>query len=155
LSGNTVSKVLALCEPVAKELNIRIWDIQFFKEGSDWTLKIIIDNDETIGLNDCENFSRKIDPIIEEWDGIEKSYCLEVSSPGINRKLTKSWHFDILLGKFIDIRLIRPKDGARDFKGILDAFSNNIISLKIENGEIITINLSETAFIKLSDDENF
>ena len=115
---NTVAIVTDLATPVAKECGVNVWDVRFEKEGSIWYLRIIIDKDGGVDINDCENVSRKLDKILDEVDPIDQSYCLEVSSPGIERELVKKEHFDAFMGEEVLVRFIRPvENGERDFEG--------------------------------------
>ncbi len=149
--GMTVAAVREIAEPIASQLGLKIWDIVFAKEGVDWILRIFIDKDGGVGINDCESFSRAIDTPLDEKDPIEQSYCLEVSSPGIERDLTKPEHFVKCTGRKIKLRTVRPVDGNRDFSGILESSDGNTITLRSEDGSGLTISKKETSFIKLDD----
>ena len=87
--GNTVAAVWEIAAPVAEQLGLSIWDIRFQKEGVSWYLRIYIDKEGGVGITDCENFSRAVDGPLDEADPIEQSYYLEVSSPGVERQLTR------------------------------------------------------------------
>ena len=80
-----VEKVTPLCEKVASELGYFIWDVDYVKEGTEWFLRIEIDKEDGIGIEDCEAYSRAIDPLLDEENYIEGAYRLEVSSPGLER----------------------------------------------------------------------
>lgn len=148
--GNVVSIITKLVQPVAEEQSLSLWDIEFIKEGAAWYLRIYIDKPDGISIDDCERFHRRIDPMLDEADPIDHSYYLEVSSPGIERELKKPRHYEIMTGKQICIRLIRPDlIGRKELKGILRGYSDGVISLQIEN-EQIQIKQSETSFVKLN-----
>ena len=91
--ANIAEKVEALIRPCISELGYRIWDVEYVKEGAEWYLRVTIDSDDGIGIDDCERVSRAINPIIDEADPIEDFYYLEVSSPGIERVLRRPEHF--------------------------------------------------------------
>lgn len=150
--GNTVAAVRLLAEPIADSLGLRIWDICFVKEGSDWFLRIFIDKDGGVDMNDCVDFSHAIDGPLDDADPIEQSYCLEVSSPGLERELTKNEHFESCIGQNIKLRLIRPYEDKRDFKGVLSEFdgTNIVIALAGED-KTISMTKKETAWVKLDD----
>ena len=152
--GNTVAAVWEIAEPIAKELGLSIWDIRFVKEGADWFLRIFIDKDGGISIEDCENMSRAIDKPLDEADPIEQSYCLEVSSPGIKRDLSRESHFEACKGEKIKVKLIRAVDGIREFSGILEDYEGMKIVLRLEDGSAMNIDKKETSYIKL-DDFNF
>ena len=132
--GNTVAAVWEIAAPVAEQLGLSIWDIRFQKEGVSWYLRIYIDKEGGVGITDCENFSRAVDGPLDEADPIEQSYYLEVSSPGVERQLTRDEHFKKYIGSPVMVRLIRPRDGERDFKGTLESYDNGMITVTREDG---------------------
>ncbi len=153
--GNTVSAVWDIARPIAEKLGLELWDIRFVKEGVSWFLRIYIDKEDGVDINDCERMSRALDAPLDEADPIEQSYCLEVSSPGIERELTREEHFQACLGEKIKIKLIRPRDNVRDFSGVLESYDGADITVRLENGEELRINKKETSFIKLDDFKGF
>jgi ribosome maturation factor RimP len=147
--SNIISVVTKLVQPVAVEQGLSLWDTEFVKEGAVWYLRIYIDKPDGVTIDDCERFHHSIDPILDEADPIDQSYYLEVSSPGIERQLKKPWHYEIMMGKQICIRLIRPDSiGRKELKGILKDYADGVITLQNEN-EQIQIKQSETSFVKL------
>ena len=146
--GNTVAAVWEIAEPIAAELGLKLWDIRFVKEGADWFLRIFIDKDGGVGITDCENMSRAIDKPLDDADPIEQSYCLEVSSPGIERDLSRESHFEACKGEKIKVKLIRAVDGIREY------YEGMKIVLRLEDGSAMNIEKKETSYIKL-DDFNF
>ena len=152
--GNTVAAVWEIAEPIAEELGLVIWDIRFVKEGADWFLRIFIDKDGGVGITDCENMSRAIDKPLDDADPIEQSDCLEVSSPGLERELTRESHFEVCKGEKIKVKMIRAVDGVREFSGILESSEGMSIVLRLEDGSAMNIDKKETSYIKL-DDFNF
>ncbi len=149
--GNTVAAVWDIAEPIAKELGLDIWDIRFVKEGADWFLRIFIDKDGGISINDCENMSRAIDKPLDEADPIEQSYCLEVSSPGVERDLTRDTHFEACIGEKIKIKLIRALEGKREFSGTLESSDGKQFTLRLEDGSAMLVDRKETSYVKLDD----
>lgn len=148
-TGNTATVVAELAAPIAKELSLVLWDVLFEKEGSEWNLKIIIDKEsEVVSIDDCEALSRKLDAVLDKEDPIEQSYCLEVSSAGPERALSKEWHFQRYLGQKVSVRLIRPFNGQRDFIGELLSYENDAVSVKTEK-ESFEFKLSDIAFVRL------
>lgn len=95
--GSTTEIVRALAEPLAKELGLIIWDVTFTKEGADWYLRIFIDKEGGVGIDDCVDLTHAINPVLDSEDPIPQEYTLEVSSPGINRKLHRPEHFEAFL----------------------------------------------------------
>lgn len=148
--GSTVSKVWAIAEPIAKELGLTLWDVRFVKEGASWFLRIFIDKEGGVTVDDCADFSHAIDKPLDDADPIDQSYYLEVSSTGIERELTRPEHFEMMQGRNIMVRLIRPLDGERDLSGCLESFKDNVITLK-KDGETKEIKKSDTVWVKLDD----
>ena len=90
---STIEVAARLAQPLLEELGLVLWDLRFEKEGSLWYLRYFIDKEEGVTIDDCERFSRAIDKRLDAADPIDQSYTLEVSSPGIERELTKDWHY--------------------------------------------------------------
>lgn len=149
--GNTVSKVTELVTPFANELGLDIWDVRFVKEGTDWYLRIFIDKDGGVSIDDCVDLTHAITKPLDEADPISQSYTLEVSSPGIERELVTDSHFEKYIGSPVMLRLIRPIDKVRDFNAVLKAYNNGEITFELENGEELTVNKKETSYVKLDD----
>lgn len=149
--GNTVATVRQLVEPYAVELGLSIWDVRFEKEGASWYLRIFIDKEGGVDIDDCVDFSHAIDKPLDDADPIEQSYCLEVSSPGLERELTRPEHFKKCLGQSVLIRLIRPIDGQRDFVGTLEEFDDGNITARLEDGSGFTFTKKEASWVKLND----
>ena len=124
--GNSVAEqVLALAEPLADELGFFIWDVEFVKEGGRRILRITIDSEEGINIEDCEKLHRALDPVLDEADPIEEAYYLEVSSPGIERELRTDMHIDACEGWNVEVRLYAPVDGSKVFRGKLLTLGEN------------------------------
>lgn len=127
-NASVAEVVRALAEPVAEEIGCWVWDVEFVKEGARRILRITIDSEEGITIDDCEKMHRAIDPILDKADPIEEQYYLEVSSPGVERELRTEEHVMACEGWDVEVRLYAPLDGAKTFRGVL-------LSLG-ENGEI-------------------
>ncbi len=151
---NVVSIVRSLAEPVAEELGLRLWDVRFVKEGASWFLRIFIDKDGGVDINNCVDMTHAINPVLDEKDPIEQSYCLEVCSPGLERDLTRDEHFEVMTGKKIKLRLIRPDENKqREFSGVLKGYEDGNITMDID-GEERTFIKKETSWVKLDDFES-
>ena len=149
--GNTVAAVWEIAAPVAEQLGLSIWDIRFQKEGVSWYLRIYIDKEGGVGIADCENFSRAIDGPLDDADPIEQSYYLEVSSPGVERQLTREEHFKKYIGSKVIVHLIRPRDGEREFRGVLDSYDGGVVSVIRDDGSGICFEKKEVSWVKLDD----
>ena len=152
MAKNTVSLVWDLVKPYADELGLILWDVCFEKEGANYYLRIIIDKEEEgVGIDDCVNMSHAIDKPLDDADLIDRQYNLQVSSPGIERKLTRDFHFDYAMGEKVILRLIRPCDGRREFNGILTGYENGAVTILLEDEIEMTAEKKEIAFVKLDD----
>ncbi|MBO4693025.1 MAG: ribosome maturation factor RimP [Clostridia bacterium] len=127
--------VYNLIEPTVSSLGMKLWDVLFVKEGASYYLRVYIDKEGGVGIDDCVQVSRKIDPLIDKADPIDKQYYLEVCSPGINRELRRDWHFIAADGKEVSVKLFSAISGKKEFCGTLKADSDNMLLLTDE-GEI-------------------
>lgn len=141
--------VWQLVEPLAEDFNLSIWDVRFVKEGPQRYLRIFIDKDTGVSINDCEKFNRAIDKPLDDLDPIDQSYCLEVSSPGIERLLTRDSHFKKSIGKEILVTLIRPNENdEKEIRCVLKSYDGKSFVAEY-NGEDITFDMKSIANVKL------
>ncbi len=126
---NIASAVKELIAPTAAELGYLLWDVEYVKEGTRMILRVTIDSEDGITIDDCEKMHRAIDPILDEADPIEAAYYLEVSSPGIERDLRTDEHIRYCEGEKVEVRLYAPVDGAKSFVGILGAYDGETVVL--------------------------
>jgi ribosome maturation factor RimP len=139
---------------VARQLGLSLWDVRFVKEGAGWFLRILIDKPGGVGIDDCEKMSRALNPLLDQADPIEQSYCLEVGSPGIGRELTRPEHFQRFAGARVRVKLIRPgQDGRRELTGTLLSCEDSVIRLRAGEEELIAIPKKDTSSVRLLDDE--
>ena len=151
--GNVYESVKAMAEPIAESLGLSVWDVRYIKEGASRYLRIFIDKEEGVSIDDCEAMSRAIDAPLDELDPVKEAYILEVSSPGIERELTRPEHFARFIGADIMVRLIRPMEVlGREFKGVLNPHDRETLTVADHSGENeVTINKKDAAWIKLDD----
>ena len=135
-SKNVAGTVKELILPVAEELGLLLWDVEYVKEGTKMILRVTIDKEEGVGIEDCEKMHRAIDPVLDEADPIEGAYYLEVSSPGIERDLRTDEHILLSLGERVEVRLYAPQNGSKSFSGILSAYEEGEIVLETAGGEL-------------------
>ena len=146
-SGKIASLVLSLVRDPIEEMGYALWDVDYYKEGADHTLLITIENRDRaipLGIEDCEKVSRVVSPLLDREDPIDESYCLEVSSPGVERELKKEEHFSAYLGEPIALRLYQARDGQKELKGTLQASDSDSVTLEIA-GDSVTISAKEIA----------
>lgn len=155
--GNTAAAVWKLAQPIAESLGLTVWDVRFVKEGALWYLRIFIDKPEGVGIEDCEAMSRAVNGPLDELDPIEQSYCLEISSPGINRELTRPEHFEAFLDCFVIAKLIRPlEDGSREVGGILRSRNEDgsvLLQTGEEETETMTIAAKDLVSVRVMEDD--
>jgi ribosome maturation factor RimP len=145
----TAQKVTELVKSPIEGLGYILWDVRFVKEGASWYLRVFIDKDGGVDINDCVDVTHLIDPIIDDADPINVSYCLEVCSPGLDRELTEYWHFKRYIGSEVLVKLIRPREKVKEFKGTLIAFDGGV-TINTDDGEIYFAK-SEIVNVRLCD----
>lgn len=128
--------VWAYIEPTVKELGVMIYDIEYVKEGTSWYLRIYIDKENGISIEDCEKVSRAIDPLLDELNVIKSQYSLEVSSPGIERVLRRNEHFNKYIGEKVEVSLFKPIDGNKKIECVLNGINDNEVIVLYDNKEI-------------------
>lgn len=142
--ANIEEKVEKLVKEPIEKIGYKLYDVEYSKEGKDYFLRIFIDKDNGIDLNDCEKVNNAISDILDEANYIKEQYFLEVSSPGIERILKKDKHLEENIGEEINIRLFKKdENGLKEYQGILKKFDNEFIelqdSVKIERKNISQI----------------
>ena len=138
IKKNIVGTVTDLILPVAEQMGIILWDVEFVKEGAKKILRITIDSEEGIDINLCEKFHRTIDPMLDEADPIDESYYLEVTSPGIEREIKTDAHIAMCEGEQVELKLYAPKNGSKVFCGVLAGLSEDgkvVIEINGEQNE--------------------
>ena len=155
--GGIAGAVAPLAEPITAELGLILWDIRFLKEGATWILRVIIDREEEpVSINDCVAVSRALSPVLDEADPIPQSYCLEVTSPGADRELTRPEHFAYYEGYPVTLKFYRPDEkGQKEIAGILVGWEDGY-TVETDEGETLTYDKKQIAAvhaIDLWDDE--
>ena len=122
-------QVYDLALPVAQEQGVEIWDVEYVKEAGQWFLRVYIDKDGGIGINDCEAFSRALDPILDEADPVESSYVFEVSSAGAERELKRPSDFEKFIGSNVEVKLYKAVNGSKLFTGTLTGYADGAVTV--------------------------
>ena len=138
--------------PLTEEYHFELVDVEYVKEAGTWYLRAYIDKEGGIAINDCEMVSRRLSDWLDREDFIEDSYVLEVSSPGLGRPLKKDKDFARSIGKEVDVRLYRLRDGSKDFTGILTQYDKESVTIELEDGSSMQIGRPEIALIRLAFD---
>ncbi len=128
----TGDELRRLLEPSIEQLGYELSDIEVKLGGKDGVLRIFIDRPEGIGLEDCEAVSRQVSTLLDVEDPLPGQYVLEVSSPGLDRKLTKFEHFQRYTGEDVRIKLRLPIAGRRNFRGALCAAHKEMIEIEVD-----------------------
>lgn len=147
--AGVADKVFNLIEPTVKAQGVNLWDVKFVKEGASHYLRVFIDKEEGINIDDCTNVSHAIDPVIDMADPIDTSYYLEVCSPGIERELSRDEHFKSVIGKDIKIRLFKAVEGKKELIGKLINYTD-IAEIEVD-GNIYKFSRKEIAKANLQD----
>ena len=147
---NTEEKFMPLLEPIVAEKKLELVDLEFVKEGANWYLRVYIDKEGGVSIDDCEAVSRELEAKLDTEDPIEQAYILEVSSPGIDRPLKKEADFEKFSGDIIDIKLYKALDGKKQYQGKLLGLQDGCISIEEEDGTIRAFAQKEVADVRLA-----
>jgi ribosome maturation factor RimP len=136
-----------LLDPILRSLGLDLWDLEFQKQGPKWLLRVFIDREIGSGvtLGDCEAVSRDLSTALDVEDFIQHAYTLEVSSPGLDRTLTKPEHFERFSGSAVKIKTYQPINKEKVFKGTLRGILDTFVKVEVAEGEIMAIPLSNIA----------
>ncbi len=149
-TNNSEKKVEAILMPIIEEKNFELVDVEFVKEGPNWYLRIYIDKEGGITIDDCEAVSRALEVELDKNDPIEQAYILEVSSPGIDRPLKKESDFVKYAGEIVDIKLYKAFEGSKEYQGALKGLENNIVTITDDNGKEISFDRKDIAGVRLA-----
>ena len=146
----------ALIEPILDELAFELWDVDYVREGKEYYLRVYIDKEGGITIDDCVEVSGRLSDELDAKDFIEDAYTLEVSSPGLGRRLVKEREFTRSIGRDVDIRFYKPVDGSKELTGKLkEADAKNVTVEITESGgepQIRSFDRKEIASVRLSVD---
>ena len=144
-----VTEIVAkLAEPVVKAHGCELWDVEYVREGDQRFLRIFLDKETGVDINDCEAISRAMDPLLDEADPIAESYHFEVCSAGLERTLKRPGDFERFMGSNITVKLYRPRNGRKEIPWALTGYDNGRIT-DTAGKETITFEISEVALVRL------
>ena len=129
-------RVFELARPVVEEEGCSLWDVDYLREAGTWYLRVYIDKEGGVSIDDCERISRRLDPILDEADPIPESYVFEVGSAGADRELKRPSDFARFLGSEVEVKLYKPVEGRKSFVGRLLAYDGGALTLAAGSGEL-------------------
>ncbi len=132
---NVVERIAAVAERIGNQHGVEIVDAELMGGGIHRVLRVYIDKPEGVTLDDCQNVSHELGEVLDAEDVVPGAYTLEVSSPGVDRKLTKAKDFERFVGQKVKIALKQAVDGSKRVEGVLQAFSNDVATLTVAQGK--------------------
>ncbi|WLD95192.1 ribosome maturation factor RimP [Alkalihalobacillus sp. AL-G] len=120
-----------LVTPILDSMNLELVDVEFVKEGKDWFLRVYVDSDHGVDIEECGKVSEQLSTKLDESDPIPQAYFLEVSSPGVERPLKKEQDIHKAIGKLVHIKTYEPIDGQKEFEGELKEFDGNDLTIEV------------------------
>ena len=129
--------VAGLAQPLAAELGLELWDVEYVREAGQWFLRVYIDKDGGVSINDCEALSKALDPVLDEADPIPDSYVFEVSSAGAERELKRPRDFEKFMGSAVEVRLYKAVDGSKTWSGTLAGYEDGAVRLQTGDKEYV------------------
>lgn len=141
-------RVFALAKPVVENEGCSLWDVEYVREAGSWYLRVYIDKEGGVSIDDCERISRALDPLLDEADPIPDSYVFEVGSAGAERELKRPSDFEQFMGSQVEVKLYQPKDGRKAFVGALAAYDNGRVTIT-SGKETLEYDKSQVAQVRL------
>lgn len=142
--SKVTEKVEALARPIIEDEGCELWSVEYVREAGSWYLRVFIDKDGGVGIDDCERISRRLDPILDEADPIPDSYVFEVGSAGAERELKRPSDFEKFMGSEVEVKLYQPYEGKKSLVGKLEAYENGditISSVQLKKSQIAQVKL--------------
>lgn len=131
-----VSELTAeLALPLVEQAGCTLWDVEYVREAGTWYLRVLVDCEGGVNINQCEAISRPLSDLLDEKDPIEGSYVLEVGSAGADRALKKPEHFEQCMGQEVELRLYRAVEGSKEHHGTLVGYDKGDVTISTPDGE--------------------
>ena len=143
-------RVAELAAPVVEAAGCRLWDVEYVREAGTWYLRVYVDKDGGVSIDDCEAISRALDPILDREDPIPESYVFEVGSAGADRELKRPRDFDEFMGHEVEVRLYRPLEGSKHFTGTLSGYDDGAVSILLPTGKTQRFEKNQIAQVRLA-----
>ena len=141
------AKTEQLIAPIIAANHVELFDVDYIKEGQDWYLRVYIDKEGGVTIDDCQAVSRAFNEVLDKENYIADQYIFEVSSPGLTRPLKKEKDYEKSIGRLLDIKLYKPVEGKKEYAGILKEYNKDIIIIESDDTQI-TIERSNLAMIR-------
>ena len=141
-------RVEQFARPIVEQCGCKLWRVVSVREGSERYLRLYIDKEGGVSIDDCEKIARAVDPILDEVDPIKESYQFEVSSAGLERPLRRPSDFARFMGSPVLVKLYRPHNGLKEFPGILRGYDEGRVTVEAGK-ETITFEKSQVALVRL------
>lgn len=132
-----INELVALIEPVVSGMGFSLWGVEYLPSGKFSTLRIFIDHENGIHVDNCAEVSRQVSAVLDVEDPISGNYNLEVSSPGMDRPLFTLEHYAAYQGEWVEIRLRYAFEGRRNFKGVLVGVEDGDVVIKVDDEDFI------------------
>ena len=140
--------VTELAKPVVEEEGCSLWDVEYVREAGSWYLRVLIDKEGGVGIDDCERISRRLDPILDETDPIPDSYVFEVGSAGAERELKRPGDFERFMGSEVEVRTYKPLNGSKTFVGTLAGYDAGAVTVAT-GADALTFEKNQIALVRL------
>ena len=141
-------QVWEFAEPLVQACGCSLWDVEYVREGGEWFLRLYLDKEGGVDIDDCEAISRALDPILDEHDPIPDRYQFEVCSAGLERALKRPEDFARFLGSPVTVKLYRPVNGLKEIPAVLRGYEDGRVT--VDTGkETVTFEKSQVALVRL------
>ena len=141
-------QITALALPIVEEEGCTLWDVEYVREAGPRYLRIYIDREGGVSIDDCERISRRLDPVLDEADPIAESYVFEVGSAGADRELKRPRDFEQFMGSEVEVKLYRPVEGSKRHVGTLKSFEEGAVGIEA-NGKPLRFEKDQIAQVRL------
>ncbi len=148
MAKEIIRTAFSIGDRIAEEQGVYLVDAEYKKEAGDWYLRLFIDKEGGVGIDDCEAFSRAFGEEMDRLDPIAEPYCLEVSSPGVERQLKTEREFQYYIGRHVAAKLYKAVNGKKEFDGILTDYQDGI-ALILDGEAVISVKPKEAVYIRL------
>ena len=143
-------RITEIAKPVVEAAGCRLWDVEYVREAGTRYLRVFIDKEGGVSIDDCEAISRALDPILDREDPIAESYVFEVGSAGADRELKRPGDFLEFMGSEVEVKLYQPLKGSKRFVGSLQAYDDGAVTILPANGKPEHFEKNQIAQVRLS-----